>query len=564
MTAAPPTVFVSYSHRDEAWKRRLVTHLEVLEFEGAVDVWDDRRIAAGDGWRPEIEQAIERASVAVLIISPDFLTSRFIREQELTRILERRSRQQLRVVPVIARPCAWQAVAALQGIQARPVDGRALSGGNGNQIDTDLSDLAIEIRDLLTGTAHDPTSKREPSRAATTAEETAGHAVEAHSARPRGRVGGAGRQRMSLVLGLCLPSAAAALLAWGATTWRVPTRVSVDVITRRISFDVTGREGPSLLNANSQFSDLTIERCGTVSFQAEEFEIVPVSGDHERPISYSGPVRLNCRDAQAQIALSSRHEQQTDSPGDRVKPSPVGALDNLRLHEGATVVLDVVESVFTIDVSTAQRLDLPIHAPFFLTPTIVEVEIPSGFALIPTYRVRVPESNRLIHVEGTERGIVMIVTPVAEDADEFFNTDMRLPVANVKFLDEVLNERVLTSPFVRDGTLSYPGYSIAALTVPRAQFFVPGRVAAMEITGIAFAPDGPGFRVTMEGLLNEGAIGTPGTSDAGGADGHWNDPRLTAYQVFRYGPLWGIVAAIAVWVLATTWIGYERWKKLVA
>ncbi len=132
MRSPPPTVFVSYSHGDKAWKDRLVRHLEVLEFEGVVDVWDDRRINAGDDWRPEIAQAIERAAVAVLIVSPDFLTSPFIREQELTSIFERRSRQDLRVVPLIARPCAWEAVAALQGIQARPWTDEPCPGETGN------------------------------------------------------------------------------------------------------------------------------------------------------------------------------------------------------------------------------------------------------------------------------------------------------------------------------------------------------------------------------------------------------------------------------------------------
>lgn len=43
----PPTVFISYSHKDEVWKDRLVTHLAGLERDGRLRVWDDRRIRAG-------------------------------------------------------------------------------------------------------------------------------------------------------------------------------------------------------------------------------------------------------------------------------------------------------------------------------------------------------------------------------------------------------------------------------------------------------------------------------------------------------------------------------------
>ena len=42
-----PSVFISYSHKDETWKDRLVTHLGVLQREGLLDTWDDRQIGAG-------------------------------------------------------------------------------------------------------------------------------------------------------------------------------------------------------------------------------------------------------------------------------------------------------------------------------------------------------------------------------------------------------------------------------------------------------------------------------------------------------------------------------------
>ncbi|MGB7875532.1 MAG: hypothetical protein WBL25_14200 [Anaerolineales bacterium] len=45
-----PSVFISYSHKDEKWKDCLVTHLGVLEQEGILDIWEDRRIEAGDDW----------------------------------------------------------------------------------------------------------------------------------------------------------------------------------------------------------------------------------------------------------------------------------------------------------------------------------------------------------------------------------------------------------------------------------------------------------------------------------------------------------------------------------
>ncbi len=143
-----PRVFISHSHRDEIWKDQLVGHLRVLEAEGLLEVWNDRRINAGDDWALEIERALERARVAVLLISPAFLTSMFIRQQEVPRILERR-RSGLRIVPVIVRPCAWRRVTWLAGVQVRPTSGEPLARMEDAKADATLANLAEEIADLL-------------------------------------------------------------------------------------------------------------------------------------------------------------------------------------------------------------------------------------------------------------------------------------------------------------------------------------------------------------------------------------------------------------------------------
>ncbi|HEX4962021.1 MAG TPA: AAA family ATPase [Thermoanaerobaculia bacterium] len=144
-----PTVFISYSQKDEAWKDRVVSHLKVLELEGDLAVWDDKRIAAGDGWWPEIEGAMNRAAVAVLLISTDFLTSGFIRGTEVPLLLARRQTEGLRVIPVFVHPCAWEAVPWLAALQGRPGKGQTLAQGRKAQAEKHLAALALEIRDLL-------------------------------------------------------------------------------------------------------------------------------------------------------------------------------------------------------------------------------------------------------------------------------------------------------------------------------------------------------------------------------------------------------------------------------
>ncbi len=144
-----PTVFISYSHKDESWKDQFVTQLRVLELEGAFVLWEDRQIAAGDDWRAEIETGLSAARAAVLLISADFLTSKFIRDTEIPRLLERRAAEGVRILPLIVRPCPWRRVEWLAAIQCRPKDGRALTEGAPVQIEKDLSALAEEVADLL-------------------------------------------------------------------------------------------------------------------------------------------------------------------------------------------------------------------------------------------------------------------------------------------------------------------------------------------------------------------------------------------------------------------------------
>lgn len=155
-------IFISYSHEDEDWKDSVSGQLSVLN--AVFDVWDDRRITAGDDWQAEITSALADCDVALLLISRDFLNSAYIKENEVPALLRRREQEGLRVIPVILRPCPWQRVNWLNSIQARPLDGEALSGMREHDQEMALSNLAGEIADLVATRAAErperPTSGR--------------------------------------------------------------------------------------------------------------------------------------------------------------------------------------------------------------------------------------------------------------------------------------------------------------------------------------------------------------------------------------------------------------------
>lgn len=92
------SLFISYSHGDQHWLRLLQKHLKPYIRSGSVEIWDDTMIKAGERWRASICEAIERAQVALLIVSPNFLESDFISHNELPPLLSAARERGLRIL----------------------------------------------------------------------------------------------------------------------------------------------------------------------------------------------------------------------------------------------------------------------------------------------------------------------------------------------------------------------------------------------------------------------------------------------------------------------------------
>jgi tetratricopeptide (TPR) repeat protein len=146
-----PLVFISYSHKDEEEKEKLLSHLGVLGKADLIDVWCDDRIGAGSDWEQEIRQAMAQAKVAILLVSANFLTSDFILGEELPTLLQRREAEGLTVFPVIAKACAWETVEWLAKMNVRPKNGRPVWGDAGIHVDEDLAAVAKEVAAIVRG-----------------------------------------------------------------------------------------------------------------------------------------------------------------------------------------------------------------------------------------------------------------------------------------------------------------------------------------------------------------------------------------------------------------------------
>jgi hypothetical protein len=111
-------IFISYSHKDIKWLKRLQVFLKHLERKEVIEYWDDTRIDPGGKWREQIDEAIISSSVAVLLISADFLASDFIQTNELPRLLSAAEDTGLIILPVIISPCGFERIPELSKFQA--------------------------------------------------------------------------------------------------------------------------------------------------------------------------------------------------------------------------------------------------------------------------------------------------------------------------------------------------------------------------------------------------------------------------------------------------------------
>lgn len=144
-------LFISYSRVDQDetnWLERLKMYLSTISRAKEIEVWDDSQIAAGKLWLKEIEQALARTQVAILIVGPGFLASDFVMEKEVPELLSAAVQRGTKIIPLIVGFCSYteSSLGAHQAFNDANKPLESLPKHEQNRI---LSEVATEIHKSL-------------------------------------------------------------------------------------------------------------------------------------------------------------------------------------------------------------------------------------------------------------------------------------------------------------------------------------------------------------------------------------------------------------------------------
>ncbi|MCC6283273.1 MAG: toll/interleukin-1 receptor domain-containing protein [Saprospiraceae bacterium] len=170
MPASPPSkLFIIYAREDQPALLELKAHLRPLEKRGDLTVWYDGEILPGQDWDKAIKTQLATADIVLLFISKYFFNSEYIEREDLKKALERHGKGETIVVPVIVKPCLWDAHPEISALQVLPKDGKAVSGWT--DADEAFSDVARGVQKLMGATKKQANEAEEAKIAAQKVEE---------------------------------------------------------------------------------------------------------------------------------------------------------------------------------------------------------------------------------------------------------------------------------------------------------------------------------------------------------------------------------------------------------
>jgi internalin A len=137
----PLKAFISYSKFDgesnkdginylEDFKRTLVT---LTGYNNLLQTWDDTLLLAGEDWDNSIKNELKTCDVIFLLISNNFLNTKYIKEKEIEVALQRQKNNECVIIPIVIKTCSWTDIDMLSKFSGIPRKGFSIASWKKNR-----------------------------------------------------------------------------------------------------------------------------------------------------------------------------------------------------------------------------------------------------------------------------------------------------------------------------------------------------------------------------------------------------------------------------------------------
>ncbi len=104
----PKKIFFSYSKHDRDMLEEFKKHLSSLQLRNVIQPWDDHDIRPGEEWDEKVKEALVSADIILLLVSADFMATKYIQEVEIKEAIRRYEEGGTIIIPVILRATDWE------------------------------------------------------------------------------------------------------------------------------------------------------------------------------------------------------------------------------------------------------------------------------------------------------------------------------------------------------------------------------------------------------------------------------------------------------------------------
>lgn len=100
-------VFLMYTNEDGTYLLQLLRHLDAINRVSKTHFWYDDPIYPDEEWSPQIVSRFEDADVYLLLLSNNFMHSKFIEQVEFKMIIDKYKAGKSKVIPIVLENCPW-------------------------------------------------------------------------------------------------------------------------------------------------------------------------------------------------------------------------------------------------------------------------------------------------------------------------------------------------------------------------------------------------------------------------------------------------------------------------